>query len=338
MTGRIYIIGVFVVPLVLLSCTAEKSMIALEILKPASITYPANVQTIGYFDRSPLTFNAYANIDTRALNDTHLYKLDALINSSILMGFIEGKSQSSLFYMEDISYLQERRHDTLDQDVPLPNKRVDEICAIFGFDALITQDYYFADFNKSYYCNEDGWNELMFELHLNVKWTVNIAGQTKPLDSYTYNDTLYFVNQDKFPKIKYLSNLEMLLEGFKVVGQSFGIRNVPVWNKVSRIVFTGKNEDLRKAGKFTDKGDWESALKIWEENLSSENKKLAAKCAHNLAVYYELGDDINQALDYAKKANDLWPSPQIEAYMKDLNIRRLNWITLEKQLQTFKSR
>lgn len=336
MTSRIYIIGVFAVLSVLLSCTAKKSMITFEILKPSSITYPANVQTIAYLDRSPQTFDSFVNIDTRALNDTQFYKLDALIASSILLGFMEGKNQSSMFYMEDITYLRERRYDTLDRDVPLTSKRVDEICEIFGFDALITQDYYFAAFNISYYYNEDGLREKLYELHQNVKWTVNIAGQTKPLDSYVYNDTLYFANQDKLPKLKYPSNLEMLLEGFKVVGQSFGIRNVPVWNEVFRIVFTGKNEELRKAGKYTDTGDWESAMKIWEQNLSSENKKLAAKCTHNLAIYYELGDDISQALDYAKKANDLWSSPQIETYMKELNIRRLNRITLEKQLKAFK--
>ncbi len=336
MTRKIYITGVFAVLSVLLSCTAKKSMITFEILKPASITYPANVQTIAYFDRSPQSYNSFVNIDTRALSDTQFYKLDQLITSSILLGFMEGKNQSSLFYMEDLSYLKERRSDTLDRDVPLSNKKVDEICEIFGFDALITQDYYFAAFHISYYYNEEGLREQLYELHQNVKWTVNIAGQTEPLDSYVYDDTLYFENQDKFPNLIYPSTLEMLLEGFKVVGHSFGIRNVPVWNEVSRIVFTGKNEELRKAGKFTDTGDWESAMKIWEQNLSSENKKLAAKCTHNLAIYYELEDDISQALDYAKKANDLWSSPQIETYMKDLNIRRLNRTTLEKQLEAFK--
>ncbi len=122
-------------------------------------------------------------------------------------------------------------------------------------------------------------------------------------------------------------------DGGKVVGYSFGIRNVPVWNEISRIVYLGYEKELRLAAKHTNKGEWEKAKILWEQNLSSEDKKLAAKCAYNLAVYYELEDDIDTALQYAIQANEIWSRPVIVFYIQELEIRLQNKGDLARQMR-----
>ncbi len=316
------------------SCEGTKSVISFEILEPAAITYPTNVKKIGYLNRSPLSFTSFEQIDVQSLNDTDLYMLDTMISRSMTRGFEEGKSVTSLPYMDSILYLTARKKDTLSREALLPKAWVMNICHEYNLDALISFDYYIIKIIEFINYNIVGSQMLKDYVFVpEVRWTLYIPEKEEPLDIYTFNDTLYFVSQDTFPSEKYLSAVDMIRMGVTDVGYTYGIRNVPVWNEITRIVFVGYDKELRLARSFTDKGDWDSAMNIWEMNLASEDVRMAAKSAHNLAVYYELEDDLVKAMEYSKKANSLWPSPRIEFYTQELEIRLLNKMDIYKQVR-----
>jgi hypothetical protein len=212
---------------------------------------------------------------------------------------------------------------------------VEDICLSFGLDALITQDYYSVEFIQYVAFNaQRNMSQEVISLVQDVHWTVYIPGVEKPLDKWHFHDTLYFVNNIK-PQVEINRHtpLSIMREGGNEVGYSFGIRNVPVWNEISRIVYLGYDKELRLAAKRTNKGDWERAKIIWEQNLNAEDKRLAAKCAYNLAVYYELEDDIDTALQYALQAKEIWSPPVIEFYIQELGIRQQNKGDLARQMR-----
>ncbi len=325
-------------PIILLllfgSCVGTQSLISFEILEPAVITYPENVQKVGYLNRSPRTHDSFVNEELFTLNNTDLYILDTIICNSIKRGFEDGKNEYALSFLDSISYLVLRRNDTIGMNSNISVNDVINICDQFGLNAIISMDYYNLHFGEYIYLEFDkGQYEKAYVLYLNMKWTVNIPGRVMPLKEFNYIDTLYFVTQDTLPVTKYISPLEVMRNGTYEVGYAFGKWNVPGWNEISRVVYIGREYELRSATKYTDEGDWDSALKIWNEHLKSEDKRLAAKSAHNLAVYYEIEDDLIQALDYSKRANELWPSPRIEFYKQELEIRLLNKKDIMMQLR-----
>lgn len=318
--------------LLISSCTGSQSIISIEVLEPAAITYPDEVQKVGYLNRSPRSVHSFSRINVDSLSPQELFMVDTIICEAIRRGFIEGKKDAHTGYLDDLYYLEARRNDTLYRDSIVSHEKVLVICESFGLDALITQDYYAFKFNQTYVWMEGAVKPLKILIQ-EARWTLSVPGQVKPLDTYTVYDTLYYGNQGDKGSPKFLTPLEMLSDGAHVLGYIYGKRNVPKWNQLSRTVFVGGHKELKQASKYTDKGEWEKAHHLWSQYLDSEDKKLAAKSAHNIAVYYELEDEIEQALAFSGKALELWSTPPIETYKQELELRLLNKKDVYKQLR-----
>lgn len=316
------------------SCKSPQALVSIEVLHPANITYPENVEKIGFLNRAPLTMHSFDGIVKKNLSDTDLQIIDTIICNNLIKGFIEGKSNSDLDYLEDFYYLEARRKDTLSRGSAINSEKISEICRSFGLDALVSQDYYEFKFDAVIYPGEYNFMETYLLLIQKSRWSVYAPDSIESLDTYTYYDTLFFTrNTFDSVLIRYPTPTEMLQEGSQIMGHAFGTRNRPIWSVMDRIVYTGYEKELRQAKKYTDEGDWDKARYVWSQNLHSDSKKLAAKCAHNLAVYYEIDDEIEQALIYSKRAHELWPSLYIEQYKDELELRQLNKKDVFKQLR-----
>jgi len=316
------------------SCVGTQSLINIEILEPSVITYPPYVQKVGYLNRSPRSLDVFSNIELSKVSDADLYIIDTIICNSIKRGFEDGKEDYSLSYLENILYLSDRHSDTIQMKSSISNNSVKNICSKFGVDAIITFDFYKISFGEYVYISlENEQYEKAFSLYMEMKWTVNVPEKEDPLRVFNYIDTLYFFSKDNLSEVKNISPISLIREGSYEVGYIFGRWNTPAWNEISRVVYIGREEELKSVTKYTDEGDWDSALQIWNEYLASDDKKLAAKSAHNIAVHYEIEDNIKQALEYSKKAYELWPSPRIEFYKEELEIRVLNKQDIIRQLR-----
>jgi hypothetical protein len=145
-------------------------------------------------------------------------------------------------------------------------------------------------------------------------------------------DTLFFsaIINGEFQTI--IPGVDMLRELFYTSGYKYGSYLVPVWNPASRVLYKGKNDSLKLAGKHTDKGDWESAYSIWNNMTILDDSALVAKAYHNMAVYYELEDNLDSAsilLDLALAHDSLAIDT---VYREELDVRLLNRKDIIKQL------
>jgi len=90
---------------------------------------------------------------------------------------------------------------------------------------------------------------------------------------------------------------------------------------------------LRKAGKKALSGNWDGAAEDWEKLIDSDYKtKIRAKAYNNLAVYYEISDELSKALEYANKSYSLRLEKYILEYINILLLRELNNEMLLRQL------
>jgi hypothetical protein len=124
----------------------------------------------------------------------------------------------------------------------------------------------------------------------------------------------------------------MLRDLFFESGLKYGSYLVPVWNRSSRILFTGREDSLKMAVKHTDEGNWEQAYSIWNHLTTSNDSSLVAKAYHNMAVYYELEDNLDSAsimLDLSLEHDTL----EVDTvYREELDVRILNRKDIEKQV------
>ena len=77
---------------------------------------------------------------------------------------------------------------------------------------------------------------------------------------------------------------------------------------------------MRDAAFHVRAKNWDEAFELWNNEYEScKSKKRKMWCANNIAVYYEMKDDIEKSLEWANIAGEL----AVEIYGKEGNAQRI---------------
>lgn len=320
--------------LLLAGCYAPKGYVGIDILEPASVTFPNDVEHVAYLNRSPFSYNNMARANTRGLDARELRIIDTMACNALQAGFYDAIEDSRLSYLDSVTYLENRRRDTTNRFSNLTAVQHNRIFSTFPLDALITQDYYYFALDAANQYDYGGFfYRQIYTLHVEIGWKIYTSGDTIPLNSYRLRDTLFFENRSDLPSQGYIDPADAIRIGLYETAFSYGQRIIPLWKQVDRFIYKGRERSLRTAGEFTDNGDWENAREIWLANLDADDSELKARSAFNLAVYHEIEDDLESALKYLSIARESMDEDEIENYYEDMKVRLENKAELYRQMR-----
>ena len=309
-------------------CASKYSLVEFEILEPATVEFPDHVNRLLFMNRAPITTDVWADQNQIGMDVEQIVLLDTLIINNLFKGVLDVLRNSPAEKYHIPIWLSDRRTDTtLLEDRILTRREVENICDTIGGDAIISLEFYSVGLEQYFDYYEDAPDEVQnnyFEVYNSLKWNIHLPGSPRPFDSYTTIDTLFFSVIIDGELLPYTPGVDMLRSLFYQSGQKYGSYLVPVWNHASRYLFRGSNDSLKLAVKHTDEGDWESAFSIWNNLTTLEDSTLVAKAYHNMAVYYELEDNLDSAsmmldlsLEHATLVSDT-------LYREELDVRILN--------------
>lgn len=310
-------------PLLLHGCFASKSFVSFEILEPAPVSYPVDVAVLGFVNRSPLGAYSMEPDDSLRMRRETRQIIDTIVSRNLEKGFIEGIGQSGVEPVSDIRIIHLRRMDTIGQNEPMEPGRLKKVFDLNGLDALVSlENYGFSLYRSySYYSFETLDHTQEFMLELKLLWRVYVRGNSDPLEEYIFHDTLYYYNYSEMDPGDYWDGAAVIRDGARDAGFRYGLRLVPVWVGVSRVLFRGGEKELVEAARFADQGRWEEAVALWSALTDHPSDRIAAKAHHNLAISLELDDRVEAALEQVRTAYILWENSYIEKYMDALDKR-----------------
>lgn len=312
-------------------------MVEFEVLEPATVNFPDDVNQLVFLNRAPLSYDIWAEDNQAGMDSRQLIILDTLIVNNLHRGVLDVLRHSPVERFQRPIWLSDRRTDTsLLEDLVLTKREVSEICDSIGGDAIISLEFYSASVQQHFEYYSDDPDEILnhyFEVSNKVIWKLYLPDSPRPFDSYNTVDTLFFPVIQDGELLSYAPGLDMIRELFYESGYKYGTYLVPVWNRTSRVLYRGREDSLRLAIKYTDTGDWESAFAIWKDLTGSEDSTLVAKAFHNMAVYYEIEDKLDTAsmmVDLSLDHDTLDPD---RIYKEELEVRLLNRKDLERQVR-----
>jgi hypothetical protein len=311
-------------------------VVEFEILEPATVEFPDHVNQLLILNRAPITLDIWSDQNQIGMDARQLILLDTLIINNLFRGVLDVLRNSPAEKYYAPIWLSDRRTDTAFlEDFILTRREVENICDTIGGDAIISLEFYSVGLEQHFDYYTDAPDEIQnqyFEVWNSLKWNIHLPGSPRPFDTYSTVDTLFFpaiVNGEFLP---FVPGVDMLRSLFYESGHKYGSYLVPVWNHASRNLYRGKNDSLKLAIKRTDEGDWESAFSIWNNLTTLEDSTLVAMAYHNLAVYYELEDNLDSAsmmldlsLEHATLESDT-------LYREELDVRILNRKDILKQV------
>lgn len=294
------------------SCTSVKTIV-LDVQKPAEITISKTIASIGIVNNAvpqPATYGhrhlKYTEKGERTYDEVSLpADSNCILLTELLFEELSGMNyfnNVSLYeypLREDLAFEDVRRIDSLD---------VIELAEIMNVDAIISLDRFVVG-SLSYE------QPLSFEaedryLDMKMNTVFHIYSKNGNLISppLSLSDSVYWQGMyDGDFQISYegVPELSDAVKGaIAYIASASAASFVPQWIEEYRTYYG----DIKEANKKVEADDWKGALEIWKASYEAEQKnmKKKARLAGNIALAYEITDNIKEALVWSDTAVKLF--------------------------------
>lgn len=320
-------------------CRAHTS---LQVLQPASVMVPAEIQTIGVIDRSA----------AKNAGESILGVLEGAVTGESIGADREAARESLAALTTTLSASPRFKVVTpnvnKDQaksdifDTKLDWATADRICKNAGCDALVVLESIDSDTAMNVSSQIDSAThatEFLAQRDSRVltAWRVYDVKNHVLLDekrdysfanSWTERDAN---RQNAISRLPSQANSIIYLGGR--AGDAYAGRIAPTYRWVNRDYYVAGDARLKQAKHHVKAQDWEGAAKIWTRMLDNDDPKLRGKASYDLALYWEQKGELQKAYDLAQKAAIDLHSARSRNYVALLNGRILDAARLEEQMK-----
>lgn len=161
------------------------------------------------------------------------------------------------------------------------------------------------------------------------------------IERKTMIDTIYWngYNEEGDPQQNYNPppRLKALELASVMAGENFAKRFYASWQTEKRMYSVPPLPDFSDAAFFLEEGKWDEAIALWRKYTDDRNGKMAIEARYNLALAYEMKDDLEAAEKWLAAASKLAQSyrsksniQMIQLYQKALDKRQRDILILEQ--------
>jgi hypothetical protein len=314
----------------------------LQVLQPALVTVPPEVQTLGVIDRS-----AAKNIGESLLGVLE----GALTGESIgadrdgareaLSTLTMTLSKSPRFKVVTPNVNAEQaKSDITDTKLDWPT--AERICKNAGCDALVVLEAIDSDttLNITQQLNTT-LNVTEYVAQRDAKvltaWRVYDVKNKVILDEkrdYDFTNSWTERDQNKDVAVSRLpTNTVSVVRVAARSGDAYAGRIAPTYRWVARDFYVAGDDRLKEAKHHVRAQDWEGAAKIWTTMTDIQDPKLRGKAKYNLALYYERAGNLKQSYTLAQEAAVDLHTGRSRTYVDVINQRVLDAARLDEQMR-----
>jgi len=295
------------------SCAGIKYL-TVETREPAQVTLPSHVLSLAVVNNvvtQPDEIGHETQLIGRSDRERSKASSDsvAIYYTEALTQFLneEDYFQRVLFYPEplrsDTDFFQER---------PLTPEKMNDIRNKTGVDAVISLDKLLIQTTKRDQFRQQGYTygDMTGRIHSILR--VYLPTMEGKIPAVQYTDSIRWEGFDIQDELAYA---EAMLPSREEAMKLLAVRTAekmtyvfaPHWEMQDRWYYTLPNSLMREGEAFAKGAEWAKAIEKWETFYHSRSGKIEkAKAANNIALACEMMDDMTQALEWAKLANDLF--------------------------------
>ena len=169
--------------------------------------------------------------------------------------------------------------------------------------SLETFSIFFSEYSKQY--NETESSEVVTAL----VWGVYNPKTQQLIDRKTMIDTLFWNKYDAQGNYNSKAQIPPRLVALKIAsqmaGENYSKRFFASWQTVNRMYSIPPLPDFSEAAYYINEGKWDNAILLWKRYADDRNGKMAINARYNLALAYEMKDDLITASKWIAAAKQL---------------------------------
>lgn len=302
-----------IVAIVLSGCSGMKTL-TIQTQEPAQVTLPKDIKKLLIVDNAVSQPSDIGHIEKRLGKSTSVKA--TVVTDSLHIIFTEALAQflgEEEFYDEVMLYDKPLRQDgEYWIEVPLLPEKMQELKNETGADAVVSVDKLLvaSDWKDSFV--QQGYPYAMLNGQIAVTMRIYMPTLDGKIPTIQFNDSLYWEGFDISDGMAYaefvIPHADHALKDLTIyAADKMTYVLTPHWMTQERWYYTLSSSTAREAQSFAEHSKWADAVAKWEALYSTSKKKIdKAKIASNIALGYEMLDDIQTAHSWITIAQQLF--------------------------------
>lgn len=288
--------------------------LTVETHEPAQVTLPSNVLSI------VIANNVVQQPDDVGHDITPLGRSQTerakVSSDSIAIFYTEALAQfldEEDYFFQVFYYDKPLRSDThFFQEQPLLPERMNEIRKETGADAIISLDKLFIETHEQQLFRQQGYTYSNLRAKIQSLLRVYMPTMEGKIPAVQYNDSLTWEGFDiqdgrAYAEVMIPSTEEAMKIMAVRAAEKMTTVFAPHWEMQDRWYYTSASSLMREGEAYVREANWAEAIKKWEAYYNGRsNKKDKGKAANNIALAYEMMDNMDEAYKWATVANELF--------------------------------
>lgn len=320
--------------LLLVSCSSTNRL-TMSVTKPAPVTIPKNITSVGILNRfNSASTNVINKIDEVFSVEGKHFDSDA--SNTLIEGLnrvLKEQNRFDVLVLND-STLATNNTNTLPTD--LPWETVEKICKTHNVDALYVLSFFDTD-SKISYSTKQAFTQNVLGVKIPVlehHATANtlIKGGFKIydpsnrliLDVFPFSKGVVTSGKGINPA-KALEALKMrkdlVMDASRLIGENYALSIQPYRTRVARNYFVKGTDQFEIGKRKAQTGDWDGAALHWEQELNNPKSKIAGRACYNMAIINEINGDLDAAISWASKSYSDYNNKEALRYLNILKYR-----------------
>ncbi|MBU6340777.1 MAG: hypothetical protein KGS48_04725 [Bacteroidetes bacterium] len=329
------------------SCMRQASF---TVLQPAQMTLPEHISKVAIVDRSKPS-NGWLNV-LEGLITGEAIGQDRQSRQEAVRGLEAALQRTPRFSVIRTGIEKSGSKAGVGMPPPLEWQEVEQICADYGANAVVTIESFDSDNHASTQRNENKRKDKNGKEYIEITysarqrtgvtmgWRLYDPKSRIILDEYTTNDYLER-NASGDTERNALGNLPAPVSVTRTVayngGSHYGMRIAPVYVRETRAYYPkakGQKNQMKEAARLASAEKWESAAAIWKKIVDNPTNtpKTAGRAAYNMAVAAEVKGELDVALEWAEEAYTHFGNKKARGYIQTLKQRQNDERKVEGQM------
>ncbi len=340
-------LAVLVLSIALFAICCRTRSISLQMLVPASITIPGDINKVAILNRSlPSKNNQLVNI------------LEGFISGESILADREGSFncirgvEARLIEsprLKAVAIESDHYRGTGTRQFPelLDWNSVDALCKQYNVDAILSLETFDSNFDLKKRTTEqkekkEGKEVVTKVYHADLTVNVNSGWRLYDNINRTIIDQVSFTDEkgwseegatsqaavNKLPHKRNAINESGRLAGFQIAN-----RISPNWRTERRPYYVKGNDDFKTAKQQVKFNNWDAAAIIWKKLAENPDPVIAGRACYNLAIASEIKGNIDMAIYWAEKSMKVYHDKKARGYVDILYRRSSDAKRLEEQMK-----
>lgn len=292
------------------SCTTVQ-IASFERLQPASVSFPEQIRRVGIVNAMPVMDQG---------NKEEGHSVNVLEGDGALSADALAKEIAAADYFDEVVICDSAIwQKSLPMQEPLSAVKVDSLSRMLDVDMLLVMERVHVQLSEGVMVIPGLMTTVSsIDGVITPLLRAYVPGRNAPLFSISKSDTICW---EKGPSL----TRGQIVKDASEYAATMPMENLlPYWLEMQRYYFDGGSVEMRDAGVYVRESNWADAGQLWKQVYDTKKGMPKMRAAFNLALFYEVQDDLEQAQTYLNEAIGLVSEGSPEYVVADFYRRQLD--------------